>query len=86
MKNYESFEQWQNTGLFTPREFFQPKNPTAVLRDDCTDVVTYGDGSYIQGLKSNMFYVDEQTKSMVLDDVELMLWNKIKSSYEKRDI
>jgi len=86
MKNYESFEQWQSTGQFTPREFFGPNNPQAVLRDDCTDVVVYGDGSYIQCLTPNVFFIGEQERSLVLDDVELILWNKIKSKYEKGNV
>lgn len=86
MKNYESFEQWQDTGQFTPREFFEPNNPQAVFRDDCTDVVVYGDGSYIQCLITNMFFIDEAHHSLVLDEVELMLWNKIKYKYEKRNV
>jgi hypothetical protein len=47
------------------------------LLDDCTDVVQYEGGAYIQVLKSGIFYLDESFSSRSLDEAEVKLLEKI---------
>ena len=64
------------SGKFIERSKFLEKNPTEILHNDCTDVVHYNDGSYIQLLKTGEFYVSEQLSSTSLDEAETMLIDK----------
>jgi hypothetical protein len=66
-----------DTGRFIGRESFLEKNPTKKLLNECTDVVSYGNGSYIQVLKSGEFYIDDTFKSRSLDEAEIILLEKI---------
>lgn len=70
-------EKFINSGRFICRESFLDKNPNEVLLKQCTDVVEYNDGSYIQVLETGEFYLDETFKSRSLDEVEVKLWEKI---------
>ena len=65
---------WVDTGRFTPLERFKLKYPNAILHDDCCDIVVYRGGLYIQALKDNSFFVAPNANSMVLDDMELHVW------------
>jgi hypothetical protein len=71
MKKFSSFSQ---SGLFTPRGVFLNNSPNEILLDDCTDVIVYDGGHFIQVLKGGTFYVDDNNKSKVLDDVEINLY------------
>tara|TARA_Y100000592_G_C5481421_1_gene325794 strand:+ start:5442 stop:5765 length:324 start_codon:yes stop_codon:yes gene_type:complete len=56
------------------------------LRDDCTDVVVYVGGFYIQALKNNTFYKqvgDDSVQSDNIKDVEEFYWEKHVSKYKK---
>jgi hypothetical protein len=66
-----------DSGRFIPRAVFLDKNPSEQLLDDCTDVVQYEGGAYIQVLKSGVFYLDESFSSRSLDEVEVKLLEKI---------
>lgn len=70
-------EKFINSGKFMCKESFLDKNPNEKLRKDCTDVVHYVGGMYIQVLESGEFYLDEEFKSRSLDEAEVKLWEKI---------
>lgn len=70
-------EKFIDSGRFTRRMAFLDKNPMEKLLDDCTDVVQYEGGAYIQVLKSGIFYLDESFSSRSLDEAEVKLLEKI---------
>ena len=70
-------DKFIDSGRFTRRMAFLDKNPNEQLLDDCTDVVQYEGGAYIQVLKSGVFYLDESFSSRSLDEVEVKLLEKI---------
>ena len=70
-------EKFINSGRFIGRKSFLEKNPTEELLSDCTDIVRYADGSYIQVLKSGLFYVNDTFSSESLDEAERELLKKI---------
>lgn len=70
-------EKFIDSGRFTRRMSFLDKNPMEKLLDDCTDVVQYEGGAYIQVLKSGIFYLDESFSSRSLDEAEVKLLEKI---------
>lgn len=65
-----TLENFSSTGRFTGREAYLEKNPDVILHEDCTDVVQYIGGHIIQVLKSGDFMVDENFKSISLDEAE----------------
>lgn len=75
--NFNQMENLIDTGRFICKESFLKKNPTEKLLEECTDVVAYSDGYYIQVLKSGEFYVDDTFKSRSLDEAEIKLLEKI---------
>ena len=70
-------EKFISSGRFMCKQSFIEKNPEENLLSDCTDVVHYVGGQYIQVLKSGEFYVDENFKSRSLDEAEIKLWENI---------
>jgi hypothetical protein len=70
-------EKLIDTGRFICKESFLQKHPTEQLLKECTDVVAYANGHYIQVLKSGEFYLDETFKSRSLDEAEIKLLEKI---------
>lgn len=76
------FEIFSNTGRITPVEVFKNENPNAVINANCTDVVRYLGGFYIQMLKSGnyIYQFDVQPSTTVkiehksLDVLELQMW------------
>lgn len=70
-------DKFIDSGRFMCRDLFLDKNPNEQLLDDCTDVVQYEGGAYIQVLKSGVFYLDESFSSRSLDEVEVKLLEKI---------
>lgn len=74
--NINQMENLIDTGRFICKESFLQNNPTKNLLEECTDVVAYADGSYIQVLKSGEFYVDDTFKSRSLDEAEAILLKK----------
>ena len=70
-------EKFIDIGRFMCRDLFIDKNPNEQLLDDCTDVVQYEGGAYIQVLNSGIFYLDESFSSRSLDEVEVKLLEKI---------
>ena len=75
--NINQMENLIDTGRFICKESFLKKNLTEKLLEECTDVVAYADGYYIQVLKSGEFYVDDTFKSRSLDEAEAILLKKI---------
>lgn len=72
-------EKFIDTGRFICRASFLYKNPKIKLLADCTDVVQYGNGKFIQVLKTGIFYVDKKFSSKSLDEAEINLWRKIEN-------
>ena len=85
-----TLEDFQSFGRFIPRERFMSDIHHAyafkdALRDDCTDVVVYVGGLYIQALKNNIFYVQVGSDSVQSDDikhVEEFYWDKHVSKFK----
>jgi hypothetical protein len=72
----KDFIEFVDTGRFIPRKDFLSKRPNEVLLNDCTDLVHYEGGHYIQVLKDGKFYLDELNQSKELDEVELVLYSR----------
>lgn len=72
-------ETFINTGTFTSASRLLESRPDENLHHDCTDVVVYDDGHYIQLLKSgSYFYESKFFKS--LDLAEDFMWEKINNN------
>lgn len=69
-------EDFINSGLIVNVKTFLSSFPNENLHIDCTDVVQYEGGHYIQILKTDEFFYDNFS-SKKLDDVEEYLWKKI---------
>ena len=69
-------EKFINSGRFTVAKAFLEKRPEENLHVDCTDVVVYKDGHYIQALKTGQFKYDNFV-DMDLGKVEEFMWKKI---------
>ena len=69
-------ESFINTGRFTDLKTFLNLRPNEALQFDCTDVVLYEDGHYIQVLKTGHFFYDGFADKK-LDNVEEFMWKKI---------
>lgn len=74
-----TYDEWVETGRFNYRTLFEIVNLEENLHIDCTDVIVYNGEVYIQVLKDGTFYLDNQTQSKNLSDVEKALWDKINS-------
>jgi hypothetical protein len=72
----KDFIEFVDTGMFIPRKDFLLKRPNEVLLNDCTDLVHFEGGHYIQVLKDGTFYLDEYNQSKELDEVELVLYSR----------
>lgn len=71
-----TFDEWKESGRFTNRDSFDKDNPEETLHVDCTDVVVYYGGVYIQVMKTGDFYISPEESSRKLDDMEKILWKK----------
>lgn len=76
-------EEFKNSGRFIYRDSFLEKNPNTILNPDCTDVVEYQSGAFIQLLKSGLFYLEDDFSSKSLDEVEDRLWGIIEGYNER---
>ncbi len=72
----KDLNEFIDTGRFIPRPDFVAKRPNELLLDDCSDVIQYEGGHYIQVLGEATFYLDEFNSSKVLDEVELILYTR----------
>jgi hypothetical protein len=79
MDSKENIQRIIDSGRFTERGSFLEKNPNEILHKDCTDVVVYHDGSYLQLLGTGEFYLREGISSKSLDEVERMLFENNKN-------
>jgi hypothetical protein len=70
----KDLNEFIDTGRFIPRNFFLEKRPNEVLLDDCSDVIQYEGGHYIQVLDDGTFYLDEENQSKELEEVEIILF------------
>lgn len=78
------FEIFSNTGRITPVDVFRSDNPNAKLHSECTDVVRYLGGFYIQMLKSGKYIYEFDVKPSTivqiehksLDILEHQMWQK----------
>lgn len=71
-----TFDEWQDSGRFVDRKSFEAQNPSENLHVDCSDIVMYYGGVYIQVLKSGEFFLDANTSSKSLESIEKILWEK----------
>lgn len=71
-----NFRGWADTGRFVNRASFEMSMPNENLHFDCTDVVVYHGGLYIQALRSGVFFLDAENTDLKLDNVEKVLWGK----------
>jgi hypothetical protein len=79
-----SLEKFSDTGRFANRELFLMENPKANLHSQCTDVVYYVGGFYIQALKDNTFFADLCGYKIVnksLDSIEGAVWEIFLENY-----
>lgn len=89
LKNIQSkgkmdFEAFSNTGRIIPVEVFKTENPNAKINLNCTDIVRYLGGFYIQMLKSGKYIYEFNLKPSTtvqiehksLDILELQMWQK----------
>lgn len=83
-----TFDDFTETGRFVDRHTFESGNPNVQLHPECTDVIVYLCGFYIQSLKGNVFFISMKETAQesdeidrwtftneVLDEVEHILWN-----------
>lgn len=83
-----TFDDFTETGRFVDRHTFERVNPNVQLHPECTDVIVYLCGFYIQSLKGNVFFISMKETAResdeidrwtftneVLDEVEHILWN-----------
>ena len=83
-----ALEDFSETGRFIDRRTFEKDNPNVQLHPECTDVIIYMCGFYIQSLKGSVFFIsmketahesDEIDRwtftNESLDEVERVLWN-----------
>ena len=69
-------ETFINSGRITDLKHFVNLYPKEILESNCTDVVLYKNGHYIQMLKSGMFFFDGY-QHCTLEAMENLLWKKI---------
>lgn len=69
-----TFDQWYESGRFIHRDEFANDNPDENLHVDCTDVVVYYGGLYLQVLKSGEFYLNPKNISNNINDIEKSIW------------
>jgi len=83
-----TLEDFSETGRFVDRQTFARDNPNVVLHPECTDVIVYLCGFYIQSLKGSVFFISMKETAHEsdeidrwtftnenLDNVESVLWN-----------
>ena len=75
--------QFIDSGRFTTRDSFLNKNPNEVLHIDCTDVVEYKDGVFIQVLKTGIFYIEDNYSGSSLYEAEDKMWEMLEKLKEK---
>jgi len=64
-----------NTGRITDLKTFLNLRPKENLHVDCTDIVLYKDGHYIQMLKSGWYFFDGYQHA-TLEAMEELMWKK----------
>jgi hypothetical protein len=69
-------ESFINSGRITDLKTFINLRPKENLHIDCTDVVLYEDGRYIQMLKTGEYLFDTMADKS-LENVEEFMWNKL---------
>ena len=88
-----TLDDFQSFGRFIPRGRFldsqtglRAKKMNSFLLYECSDVVVYVGGFYIQALKDNTFYKrlgDDSIQSDNIKEVEEFYWDKHVSKYKK---
>lgn len=72
----KNFNDFCKSGKFTNRKVFVEKNPDYKLNDNCTDIVCYIDGTFIQLLSNGVFYFNDENRSSSLEKVEWAVFSK----------
>lgn len=88
MENFKTKHEFIMTGRFMPASKFAAENPKVKLHADCTDVVTYAGGHYIQVVKGGEYLVkgdfSEHTVffgTATLSEAEDKLWKEFFEKY-----
>lgn len=76
MTGINTKEEFINTGRIVPRSMFNNTYPQENLHVDCTDVVVYAGGNYIQMLKTKGFMIENHVY-VKLELAEDVLWELI---------
>jgi len=71
------FSAFSDTGRFMSAVCYAEKNPDSKIDEDCTDVVHYSGGYFIQLMDSGIFKVNESFSSRSLDEAETYLFKEI---------
>lgn len=83
-KDEIAFEMFSNTGRIIPADVFHKNNPKSKINPECTDVIRYLGGFFIQMLKSGRYIYEYDAKPSIkvqiehnsLDVLELQMWQK----------
>jgi hypothetical protein len=76
IEGIETREKFIDTGRIVPSIVFEDLYPKENLHVDCTDVVVYAGGNYIQMLKTKGFFFNNHVY-VKLDLAEDILWESI---------
>jgi hypothetical protein len=71
-----TYDEWQYSSSIVDRKSFEAHNPKENLHVDCTNILMYLGGIYIQLLKSGEFFLDAHISGKTLDAIEKPLWDK----------
>lgn len=84
MKNLNDKEEFIMTGRFMDVRKFAAARPSVVLHEECTDVVTYAGGHFIQLLKDGTYFVKDTLPDETiyfacakLGEAEDKLWEEV---------
>ena len=91
LEDFQSFGRFMSRWKFLDEimilsEFRSKNLNQRILLPDCSDVLVYLDGFYIQVLKDNTFYKrigDEEMQSKDITEVEEFYWNKHVYKYKQ---
>lgn len=76
-----TFDEFIATGRFECKACFVTTHPQAKLNPNCTDIVRYAGGYFIQGMKNGTFLcgTDESLSFGNLESAEAVLWTKVEN-------
>ena len=75
--NKQELTDFIDSGRFIPRKDFLEKRPDEILQENCSDLIQYKGGYFIQFLNDGTFFLDDQNQSKELEEIELVLHTRI---------